>query len=398
MSSLIRIQDFMEMYYPDSNIPAYYYEDHQMEFCVPAQSALTHPPAQYLEQLYSKAARLSYCATPYGIYYGCIRLDGPADRRLILGPVGNIPFSESDLHDLCRDYLVPQDQREPFARFLGAIPQLSLTPFITRLAFLNYCLHGERLHVNDYLPSETARVSDVGVMAETNYQNKEDLQHNKSYELENLTMNYVRAGNPEGLLQLTANESNYHPGIMGPTALRQIKNTIIISTTIATRAAIDGGLDYDTAYQLSDRFIQEAERLQDPDSLYALLSQVAYTFAAQVRNARTPLTSNDRILKAIRYIQQNTNQHLSVSDVADYVGYSQSYFSTYFKNELGFSVSAFIMRCRLEEARELLQYTDKPLHVISNYLCFSSQSHFQTAFRKQYGVTPLEYRKNPRMR
>ena len=82
-----------------------------------------------------------------------------------------------------------------------------------------------------------------------------------------------------------------------------------------------------------------------------------------------------------------------VGDVADYVGFSKSYFSAYFKETLGFSVSAFILRCKLEEGRELLQYTDKSISTISEFLCFSSQSHFHTAFKKQFGMTPSEYRK-----
>ena len=97
--------------------------------------------------------------------------------------------------------------------------------------------------------------------------------------------------------------------------------------------------------------------------------------------------------KAIRYIQQNVNQHLTVGDVADYVGFSKSYISAYFKETLGFSISAFILRCKLEEGRELLQYTDKSISTISEFLCFSSQSHFHTAFKKQFGMTPSEYRK-----
>lgn len=100
------------------------------------------------------------------------------------------------------------------------------------------------------------------------------------------------------------------------------------------------------------------------------------------------------IQKAIRYIQQNTNQHLTVGDVASYVGFSKSYFSAYFKKTLGFSVSAFILRCKLEEGKELLQYTNKSISTISTFLCFSSQSHFQTAFKKQFGITPAEYRRN----
>ena len=48
-------------------------------------------------------------------------------------------------------------------------------------------------------------------------------------------------------------------------------------------------------------------------------------------------------------------------------------------------MNAFIMRCKMEEAKQLLKYTDRSVSVISSYLCFSSQSHFQTAFRNSSG-------------
>lgn len=64
-----------------------------------------------------------------------------------------------------------------------------------------------------------------------------------------------------------------------------------------------------------------------------------------------------------------------------------------FKTELGFTIGAFITRCKLEEAKMLLTYSTKSLAEISSYLCFSSQPHFQSLFKKQYHMTPLEYRK-----
>ena len=63
-----------------------------------------------------------------------------------------------------------------------------------------------------------------------------------------------------------------------------------------------------------------------------------------------------------------------------------------FKSELGFNPGAYISRCKLEEAKSLLTFTEKSLTEISNYLCYSSQAHFQTAFKKKYGMTPRQYR------
>lgn len=63
-----------------------------------------------------------------------------------------------------------------------------------------------------------------------------------------------------------------------------------------------------------------------------------------------------------------------------------------FKEELGIHIGSFITRCKLEEAKSLLAYSKKSLAEISSYLCFSSQSYFQNVFKKQYGITPMQYR------
>ena len=60
---------------------------------------------------------------------------------------------------------------------------------------------------------------------------------------------------------------------------------------------------------------------------------------------------------------------------------------------MGVNLNDFITRCKMEEAGDLLLYTDKSLAEISNYLSYSSQSYFQNVFKKHYGVTPMAYRK-----
>ena len=63
-----------------------------------------------------------------------------------------------------------------------------------------------------------------------------------------------------------------------------------------------------------------------------------------------------------------------------------------FKKELGFNISSYIMRRKLEEAKSLLTYSDKTVSEISEYLCFSSQSYFQNVFKAKYGMTPKKFR------
>lgn len=99
------------------------------------------------------------------------------------------------------------------------------------------------------------------------------------------------------------------------------------------------------------------------------------------------------VFEAMQFISRNVCEPIRVGDVAEAIHKSRSYLTKKFKQELGFEVSSFIMRCKLEEAKSLLTYTDKSLSEISSYLCFSSQAYFQNVFKKQQKITPLQYRK-----
>ena len=60
----------------------------------------------------------------------------------------------------------------------------------------------------------------------------------------------------------------------------------------------------------------------------------------------------------MNFIRTHTNESISVNDVADSIQKSTSYTMKKFKTELGFTIGAFITRCKLEEAKMLfnLQY------------------------------------------
>lgn len=393
MKQEYNMKNFLKMYYIDNNIPMYIYADHTFDTCVPQQPPLTFPPQKYIDILISKPDRISYCATDYGVYFGCLRLDFDITKYLIIGPVSNVPYSKDTLLNMYRDYVISNENKDEFHDFLKRIPHISKFSLISKLVFINYCIYEEVKTPSDFLTDYSSPKALSPEIVQTNYDKKENYVYNKSYVLEEAILKLVRTGNIEGFNSLLFNDDNFHIGVTGNNVIRQLKNNIIIITTLCTRAAIDGGLEYDTAYELSDHFIQLTEQTDNPDILYELLSKIAYTFAEKVSQAQTPTSADGRLQKAILYIKQNTNQHITVGDVAKYVGFSKSYFSTYFKENLGFSVSDFILRCKLEEGRRLLQFTNKSISTISTFLCFSSQSHFQTAFKKQFGMTPNEYRR-----
>ncbi len=399
MISLQDIKDFCQLNYLDSGIPVYIYRNNTLLQAFPEQSACTYPPKHYIEEFAEMTDDIAHLSTPYGTYFVAVKPKDQTELRVVLGPANYIPFTDADFHTMYADYVVVQEDRKDFKHFFQLIPPIALNGLLAKAAVFNYFLNHEMRTHFDLLDSERTIVPYEHTEKQTEdfYQQKEDFQHNNSFEIESMILHFVESGDVAGLKNMKLQSSVIHSGTIAPNQLRQTKNIHIIMTALATRRAISSGVDADEAFQMSDLYIQTAENLNDPSAVQNLNLQMLLAFAQKVKDKLIPKTSDEALQRAIQYVLQNINCPITAAEVADHVGFSRSYFSTYFKEQLGFTLSAFILRCKLEEGKHLLQFTDKPLSVISNYLCFSSQSHFQTAFKKQYNVTPLQFRKQPEL-
>lgn len=82
-------------------------------------------------------------------------------------------------------------------------------------------------------------------------------------EMEEMMLSHVEYGRTEEIERMFHAPAAGRAGIMEENALRQQKNLIICTATLITRAAIRGGLARETAFALSDLYIQKAEIMQD---------------------------------------------------------------------------------------------------------------------------------------
>lgn len=96
---------------------------------------------------------------------------------------------------------------------------------------------------------------------------------------------------------------------------------------------------------------------------------------------------------AKQFMDENFDQGITVSEAAAYVYLSQGYFTRAFKDDTGISPMNYLMKKRIEKACRLLQNNEIKVSAISLQSGFSSPQRFNVAFRKQMGMTPMEYRK-----
>lgn len=391
------ISAFCQTLYNCTYLPMHYYKNDQLELVLPNADFSFDLATPYLHKLLEEQRPVSYLITKEFQYFGLVQNPQTGCRVLIDPVISNQPSSAS-IRNLMKEYAIPLEYKEQLTEFYQFTPMFSFHQFCHFLALLYQELFRESIDIETYLGlhSDDKSIPIASIHSANIYEAKETERFHNTYHYEQIFLDYIRTGNTVGLKKFFSNAFSLQEGQVADNTLRQAKNMLIVSVTLATRCAIEGGLDIESAYQLSDVYIQEGEKLQNVDALNRLQYNMLLDFTNRVAQAQIPFDATSDIYKCIQYIQHHTNQPVSVEDVANHVGKSRSYISRSFKKELGFSMNEFIMRCKLEEAKSLLTYTDKSISEISNYLCFSSQAYFQNVFKKKYGITPNEYRKRPK--
>ncbi len=115
-------------------------------------------------------------------------------------------------------------------------------------------------------------------------------------------------------------------------------------------------------------------------------------FVRRVRQCRGSGGVSPQIQKCCSYIQMNLSRKLTSSELADWVGYSESHLAVRFKAEMGMTIKEYTMDCRIDRAKFLLRSGNEPIQEICDVLGFGSQSYFGEKFKKATGMTPLEFR------
>ena len=149
-----------------------------------------------------------------------------------------------------------------------------------------------------------------------------------------------------------------------------------------------------------DGFLQlgNGRRLDGSDDIHSLEEMdrlhdaMALDFTKRMNTLKRSASYSRPTTDCLNYIYAHIRDRVTIKDLAEYTSNSTSYISRLFKEELGISASDYIRQAKVERAKNMLKYSDYSLVEISNYLSFSSQSHFIQIFQKETGMSPRKYR------
>lgn len=99
------------------------------------------------------------------------------------------------------------------------------------------------------------------------------------------------------------------------------------------------------------------------------------------------------IMDAVYYMEKNYQKDLKIEDIASVSGYSVSYFSRLFAMQLGTPFSEYLCLTRLKHVQNKLLTTSSSIMDISLECGFSYPGNMAASFKKEFGMTPLQFRK-----
>lgn len=282
------------------------------------------------------------------------------------------------------------------------VPQVNPDDYLEDILFLNHMITGVESTTEQIIETNCLNHDHTGkVQKHFNdilFENHENNVHHNPYDQEMREFGSIENGD---LIQLEKSLQEDYDGTIGTLAkdsLRNLKNLGIVLVTLASRAAIRGGLSPEISFSLSDSYIQQIEECKDLALVAPLAHKAEFQYAEMVHEIKEKQKGilkkqkNPRINKCKDFIFSHLHDRITLEDLAAEADCNPNYLSQLFKECEGISISGYILQEKINRAKNLLIYSDYSYIEIATYLGFSLQSHLGTQFKKHTGYTLRQYR------
>lgn len=317
------------------------------------------------------------------VYYARVRRKGIQDW-ILAGPVQTVVGAAPALK-------IAQKHKIQAASY--RLPYCELKTFLEAMKLLLYEETGEKVCLSELYTKQQPEPEQQKFFEKKRWMEKGGHLHNP-YQHEQKKLGSIRAGNLK-LLEECQNE--VWPGEIGQLAdnpLRQEKNLSIVVISIACRAAIDGGVAPQKAFSMSDVFISNIERMTQVLPIQAAVVEYEREFARAVEQVKHDSEHNRYVERAKEYVAEHIDESIRVVQIGEALGINENYLTGLFHKYEGITLQHYIRKEKVRQAKELLLYSSYSCSEIAALLCFSTQSHFSSAFKREVGMTPAKYRES----
>ncbi len=174
--------------------------------------------------------------------------------------------------------------------------------------------------------------------------------------------------------------------------LGNVRTRIVELLVMISRAAIDGGTDSKNAQNLNVRFFDELYHKESPEEICFWTKSMVDVFIEEVNKAKNK-NNTQAIYSAAEFMQKNYMEKISIGDIAEEVHLSASYLSHIFSQTFGCTLTDYLTRIRLNQAKIMLGNLSMSIGQVAVACGFDDVSYFSRVFKKVEGISPSEYKK-----
>ena len=367
------------------------------DFCsryllLPAQSWL-HPEALSMILEKSDKTRVHHLEDALHVHILLFYAD---NQPILAGPYLSERMDASLCSRIGRKFSLSSDQQYDLLIGYGSLPVLPSSQANTVFQSVLEAANLDFLQYNSSLPD-----SDIQQDTEVTYHLNE--VSNKNLELHYATehdfMNAIRAGDFPKAMKYQKEMASHASGLY----LNNFKKDLPASKggaaslrTMARIAAYDAGVPAHIIHKITFMAFQEIELASSESQVHSITENMIQALCNVVVQSKKKNYSV--LVQSILYhFTQFYGSSISIAGLANELQVSESYMIKQFRGETGQTPAACLRDIRLKHAASMLLTTTDSIQQISAAVGITDTNYFTKLFRKKYGLTPREYRRQPRM-
>ena len=164
--------------------------------------------------------------------------------------------------------------------------------------------------------------------------------------------------------------------------------------TTATRLIVEATGDYTSIFGAEKELL---DTLMHKDTIPEIEELFIENFISASKNIRIKYVSRNKKIAQmiIEIIEKKYYENINADEIGKIINFSSRYANIIFKQETGESINKYLIKVRMQNARELLKGINVNISETAQKVGYSNIAHFSTCFKDYFGVTPKEYRSNP---
>jgi two-component system, response regulator YesN len=351
--------------------------------------------AHILQQPFEKGCVYEYRNSIQLVFLSAGIWDGSEYRgAIVVGPFTCKVYHPQLLSEMRQKGRLSHVMQSELQQYYNMLPMIDITKqqaisFLLINMFTTAMIQPQVIEINSSHPEDSTAVKFNGVQERE--QDRELIE--KRYEIENNVLHAITKGDSHLLKKAIEEMKGLSWPFRHPNALvRSMKNLSTSSNTLFRKAAENAGVHPLHLDSISGKFAIQIELAQSIDELEGLYAEMAQVYCSVVKELSVAELSPP-IKGAVTYIRFNIDQPLSLNRIAGTLGVHPSYLSRAFKKELGITLTDYINKFRIEEAKYILDHGNVSVSETALSVGYNDPNYFSKVFTKLEHMTPHDYRK-----